>query len=155
MDVIDLRKPRELSAGEVLDQMNKRPTLTAEDLNYATPLGDVVFVQAKQPPARSPGGVLLASQPVPNRGVVVAVGPGNTTISGVVIAIDLAVGDEVQFMQQSFANQMQVNGHPVIPLHENEIVCKFKAPEAAKVKPPLPPAPSNAGYRTPAADRVE
>lgn len=123
-------KPRELSAGEVLDQMSKRPTLTAADLNYAVPLGDVVFVQAKQPPARSPGGVILANQPVPNRGVVVAVGPGNTTISGVTVPIDVKYGDEVQFMQQSFANQMQVNGHPVIPLHENEIVCKFKPPAA-------------------------
>lgn len=137
--ILDLSKHAAATqAGQLIDQSLQQPILTAEDLGYATPLGDTIFVQMRQAAKRSKGGILLPdeAQPVPNRGVVIAVGPGNHTIAGVQVAVGVSVGDEVQFVQQAWANRIEVNGHMVLPMKEHDVFCRYLPPvDMAKAQP--------------------
>lgn len=149
--VIDLRKQAaSTQVGQLIDQSLQQPVLTAEDLGYATPLGDTIFVQMRQAAKRSKGGILLPdeAQPTPNRGVVVAVGPGNHTISGVLVPVGVVVGDQVQFAQQSWGNRIEVNGHMVLPVKEHDLYCAYRPPSVDE-------AGFNKQFATPAAVRTE
>ena len=61
----------------------------------------------------------------PNRGVVVAVGPGRVNSFGVLIPVDVAVGDEVIF-ERGLASGVKLDGEEYVTVPSAGILGVFK-----------------------------
>ena len=61
----------------------------------------------------------------PNRGVVVAVGPGRTNAFGITIPMDVEVGDEVLF-ERSLASGVKLEGEEYVTVPSFGILGIFK-----------------------------
>lgn len=86
------------------------------------PLHDRVVVRRTEEETKSAGGIVLpgSAQEKPNRGEVVAVGPGRILQSGEVRPLDLKVGDVVLFGQYG-ASTVKIDGEELLILREGEI----------------------------------
>lgn len=64
-----------------------------------TPLGDRVVVKREEASEKTAGGILLpdSAKDKPQRGTVLAVGPGKLNKKGEYVALDVKVGDTVLF----------------------------------------------------------
>jgi chaperonin GroES len=89
------------------------------------PLDDRVVVEPKEAEERTAGGIVLpdSAKEKPQRGTVVAVGPGKLLDSGERGALSVAVGDEVIYGKYS-GSEIEVNGHDVKILRESDILAK-------------------------------
>lgn len=90
------------------------------------PLDDRVVVQPLDAEETTAGGIVLpdAAKEVPQRGTVIAVGPGRLLDSGERCAVSLAVGDEVLFGKYGGA-EIEVDGNDVKILRESDILAKI------------------------------
>jgi chaperonin GroES len=90
------------------------------------PLDDRVVVQPLEAEETTAGGIVLpdAAQEKPQRGKVVAVGPGRLLDSGERCAVALRVGDEVLFGKYG-GTEIEVDGEEVKILRESDILAKF------------------------------
>lgn len=89
------------------------------------PLDDRVVVEPLAAEATTAGGIVLpdAAQEKPQRGTVVAVGPGKLLDSGERGELSVAVGDEVIFGKYG-GTEIEVDGHDVKILRESDILAK-------------------------------
>ena len=89
------------------------------------PLDDRVVVQPHEAEDVTAGGIVLpdAAKEKPQRGKVVAVGPGKLLDSGDRGTLSVAVGDEVIYGKYS-GTEIEVDGHEVKILGENDILAK-------------------------------
>ncbi len=89
------------------------------------PLDDRVVVQPHEAEDVTAGGIVLpdAAKEKPQRGKVVAVGPGKLLDSGDRGTLSVAVGDEVIYGKYS-GTEIEVDGHEVKILRENDILAK-------------------------------
>lgn len=71
------------------------------------------------------GIVLPQTREHPNRGTVVAVGPGRTNSFGIVIPMDVEVGDEVLF-ERSLASGVKLDGDEYVTVPSAGILGIFK-----------------------------
>lgn len=88
-------------------------------------LADRVFVETS-PPVIEINGLVLPdiAKKNPNRGIVVAVGPGKQLENGTHVALNVKKGDTVLF--NSFGGEdVEVNGKKLKVLRENEILAKL------------------------------
>ena len=89
------------------------------------PLDDRVVVEPMEAEERTAGGIVLpdTAKERPQRGKVVAVGPGRLLDSGERAAMSVAVGDEVIYGKYG-GTDIEVNGEEVKILRESDILAK-------------------------------
>jgi chaperonin GroES len=89
------------------------------------PLEDRVVVQQVEAEEKTAGGIVLpdTAKEKPQRGRVLAVGPGKLLDSGSRSEIDLKEGDEVLFGKYS-GTDVKVDGEEVKILRESDILAK-------------------------------
>ena len=89
------------------------------------PLDDRVVIQPTEAEETTAGGIVLpdAAREKPQRGTVVAVGPGRLLDSGNRAELLVAVGDEVIYGKFGGAD-LEINGQEVKVLREMEILAK-------------------------------
>ncbi len=89
------------------------------------PLDDRVVVKPLEAEERTAGGIVLpdAAKEKPQRGKVVAVGPGRLLDSGERCAVSVVVGDEVLFGKYG-GTEIEVDGQDVKILRESDILAK-------------------------------
>jgi chaperonin GroES len=90
------------------------------------PLDDRIVVQPMDAEETTAGGIVLpdAAQEKPQRGTVVAVGPGRLLDSGERCSVSLIVGDEVLFGKYG-GTDIEVEGEDVKILRESDILAKI------------------------------
>ena len=89
------------------------------------PLDDRIVVEALEAEEKTSGGILLpdTAKQKPQRGKVVAVGPGKLNDKGDRIALSVAKGDEVIYGKYS-GNDVEVDGRELKILRESDILAK-------------------------------
>jgi chaperonin GroES len=89
------------------------------------PLDDRVVVEPVEAEERTAGGIVLpdSAKEKPQRGKVVAVGPGRLLDSGQRGELSVAVGDEVIYGKYG-GTDIEINGDDVKILRESDILAK-------------------------------
>jgi chaperonin GroES len=89
------------------------------------PLDDRVVVRGSEAEETTAGGIVLpdAAKEKPQRGIVLAVGPGRLLDSGERSAISVEVGDEILFGKYG-GTDIEVDGEEVKILRESDILAK-------------------------------
>src|SRR5437764_13765125 len=89
----------------------------------ARPLDDRVVVEVLEAEEKSAGGILLpdTAKQKPQRGRVVAVGPGKLNDKGERVALSVARGDEVIFGKYS-GSDVEVDGRELKILRESDLL---------------------------------
>jgi chaperonin GroES len=97
------------------------------------PLQDRVIVRRIEPQAVSRGGILIpdAAKETPQTGEVIAVGPGARGDAGVVIPINLSVGDKVLFGKWS-GTEVKLDGVEYLIMKESDIMCLVREDRSVK-----------------------
>jgi chaperonin GroES len=90
------------------------------------PLEDRVVVEPLEAEEKTAGGILLpdTAKQKPQRGKVVAVGPGKFRDNGERTALSVKVGDEILYGKYS-GNEVEVNGKELKILRESDILAKL------------------------------
>ncbi|MGE3314236.1 MAG: co-chaperone GroES [Planctomycetaceae bacterium] len=90
------------------------------------PLDDRVVVEPLDAEEKTAGGIVLpdTAKEKPQRGTVVAVGPGRLLEGGERCAVGVVVGDEVLFGKYG-GTEIEVNGKDVKILRESDILAKI------------------------------
>ena len=89
------------------------------------PLGDRIIVEILDEEATTASGIVLpdTAQEKPQRGKVLAVGPGSRDEDGEYIKMDVAVGDEVIFSKYG-GTEIKVGADDVLILRESDGLAK-------------------------------
>ena len=97
-------------------------TATAKKLKIR-PLDDRIVVAQSSAEEMTPGGIVLpdAAQEKPQRGKVIAIGPGKLLDSGERGAMDVSVGDEVFYAKYS-GTEVEVTGEEYVILRESDVL---------------------------------
>jgi chaperonin GroES len=87
------------------------------------PLHDRIVVEAAAKEERSAGGIILpdTAQEKPQRGTVIAVGPGKRLDSGQLAAVGISVGDTVLYGKYS-GTEVNVDGKDLIILRAEDVL---------------------------------
>ncbi len=90
------------------------------------PLGDKVVVKRTEAEETTAGGIVLpdAAREKPQRGKIVAVGPGRLLESGERSALSVSAGDELMFGKYG-GTDIEVEGDEVKILRESDILAKI------------------------------
>jgi chaperonin GroES len=90
------------------------------------PLDDRVVVEPLEAEEKTAGGILLpdTAKQKPQRGKVVAVGPGKLRDNGERVALAVKVGDEILYGKYS-GNDVEVNAKEFKILRESDILAKL------------------------------
>ena len=94
--------------------------------NKLRPLDDRVVVRRLEAEENTTGGIILPdnAKEKPQRGEVIAVGPGKLLDSGVRATPDIAAGDTVLFGKYS-GTEVKVEGVEFLIMRENDILAKL------------------------------
>lgn len=97
-------------------------TATAKKIKMR-PLDDRVVLQPCNPEEITSGGIVLpdSAQEKPQRGSIVATGPGKLLDNGERGALDVKIGDEV-FYGKYAGTDVEVNGQEYVILRESDIL---------------------------------
>jgi chaperonin GroES len=89
------------------------------------PLDDRIVVEPLEAEERTPGGIVLpdTAKEKPQRGKVLAVGPGKLLDNGQRGEVSVAVGDEVIFGKYS-GSEVEVDGRELKILRESDVLAK-------------------------------
>lgn len=87
------------------------------------PLYDHVVVRRLESSTKSAGGIMIpdSASEKPNRGEVLAVGPGKLLENGSLRELSVKPGDQVLFGKYS-ANEIKIDGEDVLILKESDIL---------------------------------
>ncbi|HNB52710.1 MAG TPA: co-chaperone GroES [Anaerolineales bacterium] len=87
------------------------------------PLGNRVVVEPMEQEEMTAGGIILpeTAKEKPQRGKVLAAGPGDRNDKGERIALDVVVGDTVLFAKYS-GTEIKMDGKKLLILRENDIL---------------------------------
>ncbi len=99
------------------------------------PLGDRVVVEPIEQEEMTPSGIVLpeTAKEKPQRGLVVAAGPGARDDQGKRIALDVSVGDTVLFAKYA-GTEFKVDGKKLLILKENDLLAIVDAGAEEKKK---------------------
>jgi chaperonin GroES len=91
-----------------------------------SPLADRVVIKPLEPETKSAGGIIIPdnAKEKPQRGEVVAVGPGKTDDKGVVVKLELKVGDKVLYGKYA-GTEVNVDGKDLLILRESDVLAKI------------------------------
>ena len=97
------------------------------------PLGDRVIVEALEEEETTSSGIVLpdTAKEKPQRGRVLAVGPGARNENGEVIPMEVAVGDEVIYSKYG-GTEIKVGADEVLVLRESDVLAKVTTTKGAK-----------------------
>src|SRR5215218_9068944 len=97
------------------------------------PLGDRVIVEALEEEETTSSGIVLpdTAKEKPQRGRVLAVGPGARNEKGEVIPMEVAVGDEVIYSKYG-GTEIKVGADEVLVLRESDVLAKVVTKGGAK-----------------------
>ena len=97
----------------------------AKDSIKLRPLDDRVVVEPKEAEEVTAGGIVLpdTAKEKPQRGSVIAVGPGKLLDSGERGTLSVSVGDEVIYGKYS-GSEVEIDGREVKILRETDILAK-------------------------------
>lgn len=116
------------SASARLDSTQARQAKTAEPKVGFAPAGDRVLVKPlAAEDEKSPSGLIIpdtARKEKPERGIVVAVGPGKRGDDNEIIPVAFKVGDEVMFSKYGF-DEVTINDEEYYVLSESNILGTF------------------------------
>ena len=89
------------------------------------PLGDRLIVEVLEEESTTPSGIVLpdTAQEKPQRGKVLAVGPGPRDEDGKRIKMDVAKGDEIIFSKYG-GTEIKVGADDVLILRESDVLAK-------------------------------
>jgi chaperonin GroES len=89
------------------------------------PLGDRLIVEVLDEEETTSGGIVLpdTAKEKPQRGRVLAVGPGSRDDSGNVVPMDLEEGDEVVFSKYG-GTEIRIGTDDVLILRESDVLAK-------------------------------
>jgi chaperonin GroES len=87
------------------------------------PLHDRVVVERIDPEAKSAGGIIIpdTAKEKPSQGEIIAVGPGGRDESGMLIPIDLKVGDRVLFGKWS-GTEVKIDSVDYLIMKESDVM---------------------------------
>jgi len=87
------------------------------------PLGDRLVVKPLEGEEMTPGGIVLpeTAKEKPQKGEVLAVGPGSRDDEGKRIKMDVSVGDKVLYAKYG-GTEVKVNGDKLLILRESDIL---------------------------------
>jgi len=90
------------------------------------PLGDRVVIKQDEAEEQTKSGIYLpgTAQEKPQRGTVIAVGPGKTADNGTIVPLDLAEGDKVIYSKYGGTEVKDEAGDMYMILGSNEIYAK-------------------------------
>ena len=99
------------------------------------PLGDRVVVEPIEQDETTAGGIILpeTAKEKPQRGTVVATGPGARDDQGKRIALDVNQGDVVLFAKYA-GTEFKVEGKKLLILKESDLLAVIEPEETAKKK---------------------
>ena len=101
------------------------------------PLGDRVIVEALEEEETTSSGIVLpdTAKEKPQRGRVLAVGPGARNDKGEVVPLEVAEGDEVIYSKYG-GTEIKVGADEVLVLRESDVLAKVttKGAKASKKK---------------------
>jgi chaperonin GroES len=87
------------------------------------PLRDYLVVTKEEGAKTTEGGLYIAHTEEKNAtGTVVAVGSGRITMSGVVVPLEVAVGDKIMF-NKNLATEAKDGNKVVFVLREDQVIC--------------------------------
>jgi|SRR5690349_5003774 len=89
------------------------------------PLGDRLIVEVVEEEETTVGGIVLpdTAKEKPQRGRVLAVGPGSRDDNGKFVPIDLAEGDEIVFSKYG-GTEIRIGTDDVLILRESDVLAK-------------------------------
>ena len=92
---------------------------------HLKPLEDRIVVEPLEAEEKTAGGLYLpdTAKEKPQRGTVIAIGPGKTLDSGERAPMSVAVGDEVIYGKYS-GSDIEVDGHEVKIIRESDVLAK-------------------------------
>ena len=95
------------------------------------PLGDRLIVEALEEEATTASGIVLPDTAVekPQRGSVMAVGPGGRDEDGEYIPMDVEVGDEIIYSKYG-GTEVKVGADDLLILRESDVLAKVVATKA-------------------------
>ena len=95
------------------------------------PLGDRLIVEVLDEEETTFSGIVLpdTAKEKPQRGKVLAVGPGSRSDSGELIPMDVAVGDEVVFSKYG-GTEVKVGSDELLILRESDVLAKVVGQKA-------------------------
>ena len=87
------------------------------------PLDDRVVIKQSEAEEKSMGGIILpdAAKEKPQRGKIIAVGPGKILDNGKRGEMNVKKGDEVLYAKYS-GNEIEIDGEKLVILHEGDIL---------------------------------
>jgi chaperonin GroES len=91
-----------------------------------SPLADRVVIKALEAESKTAGGIIIPdnAKEKPQKGEVVAVGPGKSDDKGNVIKMELKVGDKVLYGKYS-GTEVSVDGKDLLIMRESDVLAKF------------------------------
>ena len=92
------------------------------------PLDDRVVVKALESEEKTAGGIVLPdnAKEKPQRGRIVAAGPGKLSDAGDRISLSVKVGDEVLFGKYA-GSEIKLNGEELKIMRESDLLAKVEA----------------------------
>ena len=99
------------------------------------PLGDRLIVEALEEEETTVGGIVLpdTAREKPQRGKVLAVGPGSRNDKGELVPMDVAFGDEIIFTKYG-RTEVKVGIEDLLILRESDVLAKVAGAKAKKGK---------------------
>lgn len=87
------------------------------------PLGDRIVVKALEAESQSVGGIILpdTAKEKPQKGEVIAVGPGKMLDTGKLSAVDVQVGDKVVYAKYG-GTEVKVDGEDLMILRADDVL---------------------------------
>jgi chaperonin GroES len=100
-----------------------RETGAATKEETFVPLGDRILVRPFEEEEVTAGGIVIPdnARERPQRGEVLAVGPGGNTINGTAIPVQVAVGDVVVFSRYG-GTELKLAGEELLILREQDVL---------------------------------
>ena len=91
-----------------------------------SPLADRVVIKALEAESKTAGGIIIPdnAKEKPQKGEVVAVGPGKSDDKGNTIKMELKVGDKVLYGKYS-GTEVSVDGKDLLIMRESDVLAKF------------------------------
>ena len=92
------------------------------------PLGDRLIVEVLEEEETTTSGIVLpdTAKEKPQRGKILAVGPGSRNDEGQIIPMDVAEGDEIIFSKYG-GTEIKVDGEELLVLRESDVLAKVQS----------------------------
>ena len=99
------------------------------------PLGDRLIVEALEEDMTTSSGIVLpdTAKEKPQRGKVLAVGPGGRNDKGELVPMEVAVGDEIIYSKYG-GTEIKVGSDEVLVLRESDVLAKVASKGAKSSK---------------------